>query len=50
MSDFTERYNAACEQLREECDKMVKSGEMTEEDANFRYYMVRDEILEAMPE
>lgn len=50
MSDFGERYNRACEELRKECDDMVKSGELTEEMANFRYYMVRDEILDAMPE
>jgi hypothetical protein len=50
MSDFENRYNEACKELRAECDRMVEDGELTEEMANFRYYMVRDEILEAMPE
>lgn len=48
MSDFKERYDAACKALRAECDRMVEDGELTEEMANFRYYMVRDEILEEM--
>ncbi|EXG87791.1 hypothetical protein K413DRAFT_4691 [Clostridium sp. ASBs410] len=50
MSDFGERYKKACEELQKECDEMVENGELTEEMANFRYYMVRDEILYAMPE
>ena len=50
MSSFTERYLEADKQLREDCDRMVEDGTMTKEMADFRYYMVRDEILEDMPD
>lgn len=36
------------EELWKECQEAVKNGEMTEEEAAFRFYMVRDEILWAI--
>ena len=45
---FYEAYKAAEDRLRKECDEAVQSGEMTEDEAAFRFMMVRDEILEAM--
>lgn len=50
MSEFFEQYKEACKQLRKECDKIVENGELTESEANFRYEMVKDEILMAIPE
>lgn len=50
MGDFFERYKMAEEELRKECDRMVEEGELTQEMADFRFYMVRDEILEEMEE
>lgn len=50
MSEFFERYQALCKQLREECDRQVEDGELLEEMADFRYDMVKDEILWNMPE
>ena len=31
--------------LGNECKQMVEDGELTDEDASFRYEMVKDEIL-----
>jgi hypothetical protein len=45
MSKFFERYKIACQALREDCNRMVEDGELTESEANFRYDMVKDEIL-----
>lgn len=43
--EFVKLYNAKLEDLRNECKQMVEDGELTEEDAAFRYEMVKDEIL-----
>lgn len=48
MSNFFERYQKADSALREECNRQVEDGELTQEEADFRFYMVRDEILESM--
>lgn len=50
MSDanFYEAYRKAERELRDECDELVRRGEMSQEDADFRFWMVRDEILESM--
>lgn len=41
-------YNAKLEELRKERDEQIASGELTEEEAWFRYEMVKDEILWCM--
>ena len=46
--NFFERYKALEQELRRECDQMVADGELTQEDADFRFIMVRDEILDSM--
>ena len=43
--EFSEYYREREQQLKEECDQMVADGECSEEEANFRFFMVRDEIL-----
>ena len=43
--EFVKLYNAKLEDLRKECEQQVKDGELTEEEASFRYEMVKDEIL-----
>lgn len=48
LSKFAQAYREAERELREECDEMVRNGELSEEDAEFRFQMVRDEILESM--
>lgn len=50
MGKFFEVYQKLDKALRKECDEMVERGEMSEDEAEFRYYMVRDEILEDMPD
>ena len=45
---FFERYKELEQQLRQECDQMVADGELTQEEADFRFIMVRDEILDSM--
>ena len=45
QSQFSEFYKKQLENLRAECDEMVRKGECSQEDADFRYYMVMDEIL-----
>lgn len=47
---FYEVYKEAEQELRDECDELVRSGEMSQEDADFRFMMVRDEILESLIE
>ena len=47
---FYEAYRELEQELRDECDELVRSGEMSQEDADFRFWMVRDEILESMVE
>lgn len=43
MSDkiFYEVYREAEQELRDECDELVRRGEMSQEDADFRFLMVR---------
>ena len=48
ISKFAQAYLEAEKELREECDEMVRNGELSEEDAEFRFQMVRDEILESL--
>lgn len=43
--EFVKLYYAKLEDLRKECEQQVKDGELTEEEASFRYEMVKDEIL-----
>lgn len=45
---FYEAYREAEQELRDECDELVRNGEMSQEDADFRFWMVRDEILMSM--
>lgn len=45
---FYEVYREAEQELRDECDELVRMGEMSQEDADFRFLMVRDEILESL--
>ena len=49
-TNFYEVYREAEQELRAECDELVRTGEMSQEDADFRFWMVRDEILESMIE
>ena len=48
MSLFSKAYLEAERELRDECDEMVRNGELSVDDAEFRFQMVRDEILESM--
>ena len=48
ISKFVQAYREAERELREECDEMIRNGELSEEDAEFRFQTVRDEILESM--
>lgn len=48
--NFYEKYKKLENDLYEECRKMVTNGELTQEEADFRFMMVRDEILESMEE
>ena len=50
MGNFYEQYKELERNLRAECDRMVAEGELTQEEADFRFWMVRDEILENMQE
>ena len=50
MSSFYEGYKELERNLRAECDQMVADGELTQEEADFRFMMVRDEILEGISE
>ena len=45
---FYEVYREAEQQLRDERDELIRRGEMSQEDADFRFLMVRDEILESL--
>ena len=45
---FYKVYQEAEQELRDECDELVRMGEMSQEDADFRFLMVRDEILESL--
>lgn len=50
MDDFGIRYLAAEKSLREECNQMVEDGDLSQDDADFRFFMVRDEMLWDMEE
>lgn len=50
MSGFYEKYKELERDLRAECDQMIVDGELTQEEADFRFFMVRDEILESLSE
>lgn len=43
-------YLEAEKRLRKECNDMVVNGELSQEDADFRFMMIRDEILATMPD
>lgn len=45
QSQFSAFYKKQLESLRAECDEMVRNGECDQEYADFRYYMVMDEII-----
>jgi len=38
-------YDVARKILREDCEKMVESGELTQEEADFCYWMEQDDLL-----
>lgn len=44
-NDFFNSYKNVCKELKKQCDQQVIDGELTEDEADFRYMMVRDEIL-----
>lgn len=50
MSKGWEIYQKLLADLAQECDEMVENGELTQEMANFRYNMKKDEILESLPD
>lgn len=50
MGSFYEKYKELERDLRVECDQMVIDGELTQEEADIRFFMVRDEILESLSE
>ena len=50
MGSFYEQYKELERNLRAECDQMIINGELTQEEADFRFFMVRDEILESLSE
>lgn len=43
--EFVKVYNVKLQALKEECDAQVKTGELSKEEAYFRFEMVKDEIL-----
>lgn len=48
--EFVKLYNAKLADLHKECEQQIADGDLTEEDAWFRYEMVKDEILWMMPD
>lgn len=48
MSRGYDVYKEMLEDLRRECDEMVANGELSEEDADFRFSMMADDILDGM--
>jgi hypothetical protein len=48
--EFVKLYNMKLQELKEECEEQVKDGELTEEEASFRFEMVKDDILYMMPD
>lgn len=45
---FNAVYQRLEQELRDECNELVRSGQMSQEDADFKFWMVRDEILESL--
>lgn len=45
MAKDYDAYMAKEKELAEECKQAVLDGEMTKDEAKFRFYMARDEIL-----
>lgn len=43
-----DEYRERLKELRREYKQMVENGEMTKEDANFCFYMQKDDILHNM--
>ena len=43
--EFRAIYEEKLRELKAECRQMVEDGELSEEDAVFRYEIVKDEIL-----
>lgn len=50
MSLGADIYKELLTDLRRECDEMVQNGELSEEDADFRFSMMSDDILDGMPD
>ena len=50
MGIFFDIYKEMDKELYEETREQIRNGELTEEEANFRYAMVRDELLESLPD
>lgn len=46
--NFTKEYNKRRKALKQECDDMVARGELSKTDGTFRYFMMKDEILQEM--
>ncbi len=43
--EFKQVYEEKLRELKKECQQMVEDGELSEEDAFFRYEIMKDEIL-----
>ena len=43
--EFKQIYGEKLRELKADCRTMIEDGELSEEDAAFRYEMVKDEIL-----
>lgn len=48
MSKFAEEYKLREQALREYCKQCVESGEMSQEDADTYFFMVKNDILYSM--
>lgn len=46
--NLLKEYNERCKSLKQECDDMVAKGQLSKTDAFFRYFMMKDEILQEM--
>lgn len=43
--EFVKLYTMKLYELKAECEEPVRSGELTQDEASFRFEMVKDEIL-----
>ena len=43
--EFVKLYNMKLNELKAECEEQVRNGELTQDEASFRFEMVKDEIL-----